>query len=68
LGFYVRGERMSKPKKKEVEPISQKLCWHPYKLQKLNLQQFIKVVNKILNDELEILDIREEKGRGDETL
>jgi len=59
---------MSKSKKKEIEPISKKLCWHPYKLQKLNLQQFIKVVNKILNDELEILDIREEKGRGDETL
>ena len=59
---------MSKPKKKEIEQISQKLCWHPYKLQKLNLQQFIKVVNKILNDEFEILDIREEKGRGDEQL
>ena len=59
---------MSKSKKKEIEQVSQKLCWHPYKLQKLNLQQFIKVVNKILNEELEILDIREEKGRGDETL
>jgi hypothetical protein len=59
---------MSKSKKKEIEQVSEKLCWHPYKLQKLNLQQFIKVVNKILNDELEILDIRGEKGRGDETL
>ncbi|MDP3024528.1 MAG: hypothetical protein Q8O10_03240 [candidate division Zixibacteria bacterium] len=57
---------MSKSKKKEIEPISQKLCWHPYKLQKLNLQQFIKVVNKILNEELEILDIREEKSKREE--
>ncbi len=57
---------MSKSKKKEIEQISQKLCWHPYKLQKLNLEQFIKVVNKILNDELEILDIREERNPGRE--
>jgi hypothetical protein len=52
---------MSKSKKKETELISEKLCWHPYNLQKLTLEQFIKVVNKILKDEFDILDIREEK-------
>jgi hypothetical protein len=46
--------------------ISEKACWHPYKLQNLNLRQFIKVVNKILKDELEILDIRGEKTSSEE--
>jgi len=54
--------RMSKSKKKEIELISEKFCWHPYNLQKLTLERFIRVANKILKDEFEILDIREEKN------
>ena len=57
---------MSKSKKKEVDLISEKACWHPYKLQNLNLRQFIKVVNKILKEELEIMDIRKEKREAEE--
>jgi len=53
---------MSKSKKKEIELISEKPCWHPYNLQKLALERFIKVANKILRAELEILDIRKEKN------
>jgi hypothetical protein len=57
---------MSKSKRKELQELSEKSCWHPYKLQNLNLRQFIKVVNKILKDELEILDIRGEKTSSEE--
>lgn len=57
---------MSKPKKKEFQKPSEKSCWHPYKLQNLNLKRFIQVVNKILNRELEILDIRKEKKEVEE--
>ena len=54
---------MSKSKKKENELISEKPCWHPYKLQNLSLKRFINVVNRILNRELEIMDIRKKKER-----
>jgi hypothetical protein len=57
---------MSKSKKKEVDLISEKTCWHPYKLQNLNLRQFIRVVNRILKEELEIMDIRKEKREAEE--
>jgi hypothetical protein len=57
---------MSKPKKKEFQELSEKSCWHPYKLQNLNLKRFVHVVNKILNRELEILDIRKEKREVEE--
>ncbi|MDH4223657.1 MAG: hypothetical protein OEV55_08990 [candidate division Zixibacteria bacterium] len=52
---------MSRLKKKEIGMITEKPCWHPYKLQSLSLKRFIKVVNKILQQELEIIDIRKEK-------
>jgi len=57
---------MSKSKKKKIKLISEKPCWHPYNLQKLTLKKFIKVVNKILKDELELLDIRKEKSQEEE--
>jgi len=57
---------MSKSKKKEIKLISEKQCWHPYKLQNLSMKKFIKAVNKILNQELELLDIRREKRETEE--
>lgn len=58
--------RMSKSKKKEIKLISEKQCWHPYKLQNLSMKKFIQAVNKVLNQELELLDIRREKRRKEE--
>lgn len=47
------------PRRKEHEefaPLGEKDIWHPYELQSLARQKFIKIVNKILQREYVMLD------------
>jgi hypothetical protein len=42
-------------KKKETYMMPRKIYWHLYSLQNLNCEKFIKVVNKILKKEYQLI-------------
>ena len=42
-------------KRKPPPPLPKKTCWHLYSLQNLNCEKFIKVVNKILQNDWQVI-------------
>ena len=50
-----RGGFLMASKKKDVYVMPRKLYWHLYSLQNLNSEKFIKVVNKILRKEYQLI-------------
>lgn len=42
-------------KRKSAYKIPKKTCWHLYSLQTLNNEKFVKVVNKILKHEWQVI-------------
>ena len=57
------------PKSKVIEKqqLPQKTFWHPYGLQSLTPEKFIKVVNLILKGEHILLRFKRGKSQGEET-
>lgn len=53
MAYQLRGT-MAK-KRKSGYKIPHKTCWHLYSLQSLNSDKFIKVVNKILRQEWQVI-------------
>jgi len=55
------------PPRKEAEKfavVGTKDCWHPYGLQGLNPDKFVKVVSRILTGKFELLELKWEKEIG----
>ncbi|PKK82905.1 MAG: hypothetical protein CVT49_11380 [candidate division Zixibacteria bacterium HGW-Zixibacteria-1] len=53
------------PPRKEAEEfaaVGVKDCWHPYGLQDLSPDKFVKVVTRILAGKFELLDLKWDKG------
>ena len=50
----VTGGAMAKKRKSNYK-IPHKTCWHLYSLQNLNSEKFVKVVNKILRHEWQVI-------------
>lgn len=46
---------MASTKKKDVFVLPRKIYWHLYSLQSLSGEKFIKVVNKILNKDFQLI-------------
>ncbi len=53
--IHDHGRKQVARKRKSTQTLPRKTCWHLYSLQNLNSEKFVKVVNKVLQREWQLI-------------